>query len=98
VRVTQEGAYAPRWSHDGKELFYLTPDRKLVAMSMSAPSPPALGPPRTLFAVQGPHRWADYDVASDGRFLAIVPESVATEQPLTVLVGALGQARGTARR
>ncbi len=98
VRVTQDGAYAPRWSRDGKELFYLTPDRKLVAVSVSASSPPALGPPRTLFTLQGPYRWPSYDVAPDGRFLAIVPESLATEQPLTVLVGVLGQARGTARR
>jgi len=98
VRVTQEGAYAPRWSRDGKELFYLTADRKLVAVSVSASSPPALGAPRTLFTLQGPYRWASYDVARDGRFLAIVPESLATEQPLTVLVGALGQARGTPRR
>jgi len=98
VRVTQEGAYAPCWSRDGKELFYLTPDRRLVAVSVSAASPPLLGPPRTLFTVQGPYRWPSFDVAPDGRFLAIVPESLSSEKPLTVLVGALGQARGTPRR
>jgi Tol biopolymer transport system component len=98
VRVTQDGAYSPRWSRDGKELFYLTPDRKLVAVSVSVSIPPVLGAPRALFTMQGPYRWASFDVAPDGRFLAIVPESLAAEQPLTVLVGVLGQARGTARR
>jgi hypothetical protein len=65
---------------------------------VSASSPPVLGPSRTLFTLQGPYRWVDYDVAPDGRFLAILPESLASEQPLTVLVGALGQAPGTPRR
>jgi Tol biopolymer transport system component len=98
VRLTQEGAYSPRWSRDGRELYYLTRDRKLVAVSVSASSPPALGAPRTLFTAQGPYRWSSFDVAPDGRFLAIVPESLSSEQPLTVLVGALGQARDTPRR
>ena len=90
--------YAPRWSRDGKELFYLTADRRLVAVSVRAGVSFELGAPRTLFALQGPYRWASYDVSPDGRFLAIVPESLSMEQPLTVLVGALGQARGSARR
>jgi hypothetical protein len=30
--------------------------------------------------------WVDYDVASDGRFLGIVPEVMANQQPLTVLL------------
>ncbi|HEX4566451.1 MAG TPA: hypothetical protein VH138_07445 [Vicinamibacterales bacterium] len=30
--------------------------------------------------------WSDFDVAPDGRFVAIVPESLAAQQPLTVVV------------
>jgi Tol biopolymer transport system component len=98
VRVTQEGARAPRWSRDGRELFYLTPDRRLVAVSVRAGSSLELGAPRTLFTLQGRYGWASYDVASDGRFLAIVPESLSSERPLTVLVGAVGLARDAPRR
>ena len=63
VRVTQGGAHTPRWSRDGKELFYLTADRRLVAVSVRAGASFELGAPRTLFALQGPYRWASYDVA-----------------------------------
>ena len=45
-----------------------------------------LGPPRPLFALQGKYGWASYDIAPDGRFLAIVPEALTSEQPLTVVV------------
>ncbi len=30
--------------------------------------------------------WSDFDVAPDGRFVAIVAESVGAQQPLTVVV------------
>ena len=39
-----------------------------------------------LSALQGKYTWASYDVSHDGRFLAIVPESLSSEQPLVVVV------------
>ena len=86
TRVTQDGARTPRWSRDGRELFYLTADRRLVAVPVRPGASLELGAPRTLFALQGKYAWATYDVAPDGRFLAIVPEALASEQPLTVVV------------
>ena len=41
------------------------------------------GTPRALFDVKA---WLDYDVARDGRFIAVVSEVVGAEQPLAVLV------------
>jgi hypothetical protein len=39
-----------------------------------------------LFALKGPI-WSSFDVSADGkRFLALVPEVVANEQPLTVVL------------
>ena len=76
----------PRWSRDGRELFYLTADRRLVAVPVHAGASLELGAPHTLFALQGKYAWSSYDVAPDGRFLAIVPEALASEQPLTVVV------------
>jgi hypothetical protein len=45
-----------------------------------------VGPARALFAMPGRHPWSTYDVAPDGRFLAIVPDSLTAELPLTVVV------------
>ena len=98
VRVTQEGARVPRWSRDGRELFYLTADRRLVAVPVRAGASLELGPPRTLFALQGKWPWASYDVAHDGRFLAIVPESLSSEQPLTVVVNWTAETRNAPPR
>ena len=45
-----------------------------------------VGRPSPLFALAG-RSWLDYGVSSDGkRFLAIVPERVAREQPLTAIL------------
>jgi serine/threonine protein kinase len=98
TRVTQDGARTPRWSRDGRELFYMTADRRLVAVPVRAGASLELGAPRTLFALQGQHAWASYDVAPDGRFLAIVPEALASEQPLTVVVNWMAGMRETTPR
>lgn len=40
----------------------------------------------TLFTLKGP-AWTSFDVSPDGKkFLAVVPEVVANEQPLTVVL------------
>jgi hypothetical protein len=45
-----------------------------------------VGTPVTLFAV-GSRPWLDFDASPDGkRFLAIIPEVVADEQPLTAIL------------
>jgi Tol biopolymer transport system component len=91
VRVSRTGGLFPRWRADGRELFYLAPDGALVAVPVR-PGTTAFGEARTLFRVQG-RRWAGFDVTPDGqRFLAVVPEVVGSEQPLTVVVGAVAEA------
>jgi hypothetical protein len=46
-----------------------------------------VGTPVTLFTLKGAG-WNSFDVSADGeRFLAVVPEVVASEQPLTVVLG-----------
>jgi hypothetical protein len=80
------GGTVPRWSHDGKELFFLAPDRRLMAVSVQASPRVSLGQPSPLFALAGRRIWKDYDVAPDGkRFLAIVTDLLGDEQPLTVV-------------
>ena len=74
------------WSRDGREIFYVSADRELVAVPVRNEGTLEVGTPVTLFALKG-HAWSSFDVSADGqRFLAVVPEVVANEQPLTVVV------------
>ena len=52
-----------------------------------------VGSPAPLFALQG-RTWADFAVAADGkRFLAVVPQAFAGEQPLTVILNWTSEVR-----
>jgi hypothetical protein len=81
-----DGGTVPRWSRDGTELFFLTSDRRLMAVPVHASPTLVLGQPSPLFALAGRRIWKDYDVSHDGkRFLAIVTDLLGDEQPLTVV-------------
>jgi Tol biopolymer transport system component len=74
------------WNRDGRELFYVSADRELVAVPVRTSAKLEVGTPVTLFALKVP-AWTSFDVSADGkRFLAVVPEVVANEQPLTVVL------------
>ena len=45
--VSTSGGYEPRWRADGRELYYLSDDRKLMAVDVAAG--PSFGVPRPLF-------------------------------------------------
>jgi Tol biopolymer transport system component len=81
VRVSVNGGGQPRWRGDGKELFYLSLDGALMAVSVRAGAksvevglPTTLVPPKDLQAVvEGPD-YSDYSVSADGqRFLVKRP-------------------------
>jgi Tol biopolymer transport system component len=105
VRVSKAGGLFPRWRADGRELFYLALDGALMAVPVT-PGTREFGEPRLLFRAPVAHGWAaplsrtaephpsaGFDVTPDGqRFLAIVPEVVGAEQPLTVAVDTIGDA------
>ena len=95
VRVTQKGARVPRWSRDGHELYFLNSDRRLASVSVRTAASLELGAEQTLFALEGRYGWATYDVARDGRFLAIVIEALAGEQPITVVLDPLASSRSS---
>jgi Tol biopolymer transport system component len=78
VRVSANGGGQPRWRGDGKELFFLSPDGSLMALTVRTGAeglevgmPTPLVPAKTLRAVvQGPD-YDDYDVSSDGQHFLI---------------------------
>jgi Tol biopolymer transport system component len=94
TRVSLEGASLLRWSRDGRELFYLSADRRLISVPIRTTSSLQLGPPTELFSVKEKD-WQTafgnedgcFDVSPDGkRFLAAVPEVLADKLPLIVVV------------
>jgi Tol biopolymer transport system component len=93
-QVSTAGGGQPRWSSDGKELFYVTPDRKLMAVTVKPggagferTTPQALFELHANIAATGLFLYR-YAPAPDGkRFLVSTDTDTASEtQPLTVVV------------
>jgi Tol biopolymer transport system component len=88
-QVSLGGGGAPRWRADGQELFYLSPDGKLMAVAISWAPTPAFAAPTVLFQtpIQTPNLNLDqYAVSRDGqRFLVLSTEDTAPV-PITVVL------------
>ena len=90
-RVSSNGGSFPRWSRDGKELFYRALDGTLMVASVrTTPQGLEFGTPASLFRVPEPVGMFayPYDVAADGkRILTLMPSKVSGDSPsLTILV------------
>ena len=85
-QISTAGGNKPKWSHDGKELYYIAPDRKLMAVPVKTGSTfePGLAVP--LFEVNS-LSFFPYEVAPDGRFLVNAPRENAVDAmpPIVVL-------------
>jgi len=91
--ISTNGGAQPRWRKDGKELFYLASDRRLMTVKIQ-PKLDAQGmldvsEPEPLFqtSIRGPleRQWLDYAVAGNGqRFL--ICETERTDPSMTVLL------------
>jgi serine/threonine protein kinase/Tol biopolymer transport system component len=89
VQISKGGGSHARWRNDGKELFYLAADNKLMAVAVKESSGFEAGPPTTLFEMSGLDRnffRYPYAVAADGqRFLLLKPVEEAASRPLTIV-------------
>ncbi len=83
-RVSRAGGRDPCWSGDGKELFYVTPERDLMSVRFDAASTQPEGPPQQLFRV--PSDVFDFDVTKDGQRFLIVHDAEASQPPIHVVV------------
>jgi hypothetical protein len=90
--VSSTGGSQPRWRHDGRELYYIAPDGKLMAVSVDLTgTPPKIGAPASLFETRiylggnsNPDR-GQYDVAADGRFLINTVIEEASMPPIVIV-------------
>jgi Tol biopolymer transport system component len=87
-QISTEGGNQPRWRRDGKELFYLAPDRRLMAVSVKTDVAFEADAPRALFQTElntGELRQT-YAVSADGhRFLLNTPLE-EEEPPIAVVL------------
>jgi Tol biopolymer transport system component len=89
--VSTGGGTQPRWRPDGKELYFVAPDGKLMAASITASgSQFSAGTPMALFPVTLPPGLGankqQYAVSSDGRFLVNEPVNTSSLAPITLIL------------
>jgi Tol biopolymer transport system component len=89
VKISEGGGTYPRWRRDGKELFYVSGSRRVMAVDVTTTSTFKVGVPKLLFEVRlrpgnsGPY---PYDVSADGkRFLIETVPVEAEEAPITIV-------------
>jgi Tol biopolymer transport system component len=85
TRVSTAGGYGARWSRSGHELFYRS-GSQIISVPMQTESSLRIGQPVALFSFGKERAWFGFDVSPDGRFLAVVSQTRAVEQPLTVVL------------
>ena len=88
-QVSTGGGSSPRWRADGKELYFIAPDLKLMAaaaMAQAATFTP--GTPEALFQTHlAPAAFTQqYDVSRDGRFLINTELQEASTEPIHLLL------------
>jgi Tol biopolymer transport system component len=91
-QITSQGGVEPKWRRDGRELYYLALDGKLMAVTVTSESTFTAGTPAVLFETpltvnrSQPPRDRRYDVAPDGRFLLAVPVGSPLPTAITAVV------------
>jgi eukaryotic-like serine/threonine-protein kinase len=91
--ISRDGGSQPRWRRDGKELFYSSPDGKLMAVDVTQGPIFKASAPKTLFQVPvaqighnvGGSQVLGWDVAPDGKRFLIDTATISTE-PVTVVL------------
>jgi len=93
-QITAQGGIEPKWRHDGRELYYLAFDGKLMAVPVKETKPGQpfeAGAAVALFQTpltvsRTTPRSRVYDVAPDGRFLIAMPVAAGGPEPITAVV------------
>jgi len=91
-QISGNGGEQPRWRGDGKELFYLSSDGHVMAVSVTTEAHFSSGPPVALFQanIRQPVSYLDifaYDVSRDGQRFLINTDVKGTETvPMSVVL------------
>ena len=91
-QVSTSGGLEPRWRQDGKELFYVSPDGKMMSVPIVGGSSFEAGAPVALFTTHRRQHISSqdvfsYDVSHDGqKFLIVTSVDQAQVTPLSILL------------
>jgi hypothetical protein len=87
-QISREGGSQPRWRRDGKELFYLAPDRKLMAVTVKTGATFEADAPRTLFQTDLNMNALrqSYAVSAGGQRFLLNTSLEASAPPMTVVL------------
>jgi Tol biopolymer transport system component len=91
-QVSSGGGQQPRWRGDGKELFYLSPDGKMMAVPVTLGASVEAGTPAALFQAHPRQHISSldvftYDVSRDGqRFLINTRVEHTEASPMSVVI------------
>ncbi len=85
TKVSNGGGELPQWRRDGKELFYLSSDKKLMAVPVTTAGGFEAGNPAALFS--SGTELTGFDVSTEGqRFFVIETAAEPTVWPINVVV------------
>jgi predicted Ser/Thr protein kinase len=90
-RVSAGGGSFPRWRRDGKELFFISSDYRVMAAPVQAGPAFRAGDPVPLFRMRSPMPQLagaapGFDVAADGQHFLVVTTDPSQLRPITVVV------------
>ncbi len=90
VQITGGGGSHPRWRRDGRELFYLSPESRIMAVPVTIGPNLEVGKSKFLFQVRGGRPFDDilydYDVTADGQRFLFNLSIEGAVSPITVVV------------
>jgi Tol biopolymer transport system component len=85
-QLSSEGGSEPRWRRDGKELFFLAGDRRLMSVAV-APGPTlGVSAPRALFETRSRYTGTAYDVSQGGDRFLVNSVAEGSSTPITVVL------------
>ncbi|MFM2125974.1 MAG: hypothetical protein RL328_2425 [Acidobacteriota bacterium] len=83
--ISSGGGAHLRWSHDGREIFYVSQDGQLISVEVSARNGELqVGKTQKLFGGVITTRNSIYDVSADGKKFLVIDEEQARTLPLTL--------------
>jgi eukaryotic-like serine/threonine-protein kinase len=87
IQISTSGGHVPRWRRDGREIFYVAPDRKLMAAEVETSPSFRVGKVRPLFQTGLQAPWISYDPSADGQtFLLADIQSEEVSRLITLVL------------